>query len=137
MGRCVAGTGSDVIALPASVRILVWSEPVDLRRGFDGLAALVRSAGEDVFSGHLYVFLSRRKNRVKVLTWQRGGFLVIYKRLDRGRFHLSLGDEPRVSLDAAELALLLDGVDLRRIPRPAAWVPPSRREKGIDKAIAM
>jgi transposase len=137
VGGGVVGTDSGVIALPASVRILVWSEPVDLRRGFDGLSALVRNAGEDVYSGHLYVFLSRRKNRVKALTWQRGGFLVVYKRLDRGRFHLALGDAPRVSLDAAELALLLDGVDLRRIPRPATWIPPSRREKGIDKAIAM
>lgn len=110
---------------------------MDLRRGFDGLADLVRAAGEDVFSGHLYVFLSRRQNRVKVLTWQRGGFLLLYKRLDRGRFHVAPDGSPRIALDAAQLALLLDGVDLRRIPRPTAWLPPSRRTQGIDKPAAM
>jgi transposase len=123
-----------MIALPSSVRILLWSEPVDLRRGFDGLAALVRRAGEDVFSGHLYCFVSRRSTRIKILTWQRGGFVLLYKRLDQGRFGPPRGDGAQLSLDAAQLALLLDGVDLRRVDRPVSWVPASRRTQGIDKA---
>lgn len=126
-----------MIGLPASVRILLWRETVDLRRGFDGLAGLVAQAGEDVYSGHLYVFVSRRLNRVKVLTWQRGGFVLVYKRLDKGRFRLPSLDGPRVLLDAAQLALLLDGVDLDRVPRPAAWIPPAHRRSGSDKAAPM
>jgi transposase len=77
-----------MIALPSSVRILLWREPVDLRRGFDGLAALVGSVGEDVYSGHLFCFASKRRNRVKILMWQRGGFLMVYKRLSQGCFQL-------------------------------------------------
>lgn len=126
-----------MIGLPASVRILLWRETVDLRRGFDGLAGLVAQAGEDVYSGHLYVFVSRRQNRVKVLTWQRGGFVRVYKRLDKGRFRLPSLEGPQVLLDAAQLALLLDGVDLDRVERPVAWIPPGRRKSGIDKTAPM
>lgn len=126
-----------MIGLPASVRILLWRETVDLRRGFDGLAGLVAQAGEDVYSGHLYVFVSRRQNRVKVLTWQRGGFVLVYKRLDSGRFRLPSLEGPQVLLDAAQLALLLDGVDLDRVERPSVWIPPSQRKSGIDKTAPM
>lgn len=65
-----------MLSVPGAVRILLWSEPIDMRKGFDGLAGLVRAAGEDALSGHLYVFVSRRRDRVKVLMWQRGGFVV-------------------------------------------------------------
>lgn len=112
-----------MIGLPSPLRILVWNEPVDLRKGFDGLSALVRGAGEDVFAGHLYVFLSRRRDRLKVLTWQRGGFVVLYKRLERGCFRLPVGTAPRLTLDGAQLAMLLDGVDLRDVRRLEAWEP--------------
>jgi transposase len=62
-----------VIGLPRSVKILVFTEPTDMRKGFDGLGALVSAAGEDLYSGHLYVFLSRRRDRAKVLAFERGG----------------------------------------------------------------
>ena len=77
-----------MLSVPGSVRILLWSEPIDMRKGFDGLAGLVRAAGEDALSGHLYVFVSRRRDRVKVLTWHRGGFVLWYKRIERGRLQL-------------------------------------------------
>lgn len=114
-----------MILLPAAVRILVWSEPVDMRRGMDSLAMIVRSVGEDLYSGHLYVFCSRRRHHLRILTWQRGGFVLLSKRLDSGRFRLppSPDGSGRVVLDAAALALLLDGVDLATVKRPKHWEP--------------
>lgn len=114
-----------MLTLPASVRIYVAAEAVDLRRGFDGLAAAVRSViREDPLSGHLFVFTNRRRNRVKVLVWDRTGYLLLYKRLERGTFHLAM--EPvagrrHVELDAGELGLMLEGVDLRGARRRERW----------------
>jgi transposase len=68
-----------MLSLPSSVRIFFFDAPTDMRKGFDGLAAMVKASGLELFSGHLFVFLSRRADRVKVLTWQRGGFVLWYK----------------------------------------------------------
>jgi transposase len=114
-----------VLTLPASVRIYVAAEAVDLRRGFDGLAAATRSViREDPLSGHLFVFTNRRRNRVKVLLWDRTGYLLLYKRLERGTFHLPTQPEAgrrHVELDAGELGLMLEGVDLRGARRRERW----------------
>jgi transposase len=111
-----------VLTLPASVRIYVAADPVDLRRGFDGLAAATRSLiQQDPLNGHLFVFLNRRRNRIKLLAWDRTGYLLIYKRLERGTFHLPTQPAPgrrHVELDAGDLTLMLEGVDLRG-KRPA------------------
>lgn len=114
-----------MILLPGAVRILLWSEPVDMRRGMDSLAMIVRSVGEDIYAGHLYVFCSRRRQHLRILSWQRGGFVLLARRLDRGRFQVPTPsvDGERVVLDAAALALLLDGVDVAEMKRPAHWVP--------------
>lgn len=78
-----------MLTLPASVKIYVASDPVDLRKGFDGLSAATRSViDQDPLSGHLFVFINRRRNRCKVLVWEASGFLLLYKRLERGRFKL-------------------------------------------------
>jgi len=121
-----------MLSLPSAVRILLFDGGIDMRKGFDGLACLVKSAGHDVFSGHLFVFLSRRADRVKVLTWQRGGFVVWYKRLERGRFRRPTvsNDTGGVALEADELTLLLEGFDTRAIRRPRRWEP-----KKIDTQI--
>jgi transposase len=116
-----------MLTLPASVRIYVAAEPVDLRRGFDGLAAATRTLiRQDPLNGHVFVFLNRRGNRIKLLTWDRTGYLLIYKRLERGKFRLST--EPaagcrHVELDAGDLALMLEGVDLRGVQRHQRWRP--------------
>jgi transposase len=114
-----------VIVLPESVKILLFSAATDMRKGFDGLSALVTAAGEDVYSGHLFVFLSRRRDRAKILSFHKGGFVLWYKRLERGRFKPLRGtdDEDRIVLDATELALLLDGIDVERVKRPVHWRP--------------
>lgn len=117
-----------MLMLPPSVRIFLCTAPTDMRKGHDGLAALVsQTLGQDRFSGHLFVFLSRRGDRCKVLVWDRGGFVLWYKRLETGRFRLprlARGTES-LTLDAAELALLLDGVDLDTVKRPPLWQPPA------------
>jgi transposase len=113
-----------MLTLPASVRIYIAAEPVDLRRGFDGLAAATRSLLGDPLSGHLFCFLNKRKNRIKVLLWDRTGYLVLYKRLERGTFALPTEPTPgrgQVEVDAAELGLMLEGLDLRGARRRPRW----------------
>lgn len=115
-----------MLTLPSTIRVFVAATPVDLRKGFDGLALLVRqSLAADPLSGHLYVFFNRRRNRAKVLFWTRSGFCLFYKRLERGRFTLpeAATSAKRVEVEAAELQLLLEGIDLRGARRRPRWSP--------------
>lgn len=118
-----------MLSLPSSVRIYVAADPADMRKGFDGLAALVTARGLDIYSGHLFVFLGKRRDRAKILTFDRGGFVIYYKRLERGRFKLPPFNGDTVRLDAAQLLMLLDGVDVAHVKRTRAWQP-----KGIDSS---
>jgi transposase len=122
-----------MFALPSSVRVVLATEPVDMRKSIDGLMAIVRTSwGEDVYSGHLFAFVSKRGDRIKILTWSRGGFLLLYKRLEAGRFRLPRveSDADAITLDATQLAMLLDGIDVARVERQPAWTPPSRAAAG-------
>ncbi|MDP2959446.1 MAG: IS66 family insertion sequence element accessory protein TnpB [Longimicrobiales bacterium] len=114
-----------MLTLPSSVRIYVAAEAVDLRRGFDGLAAATRSVmGADPMSGHVFVFLNRRRNRIKLLVWDRTGWVVLYKRLERGTFRVPTEPEPglrHVEVDAGELGLMLEGLDLRGARPRGRW----------------
>ena len=116
-----------MLSLPPSVRIFVATQPVDGRKGVDSLAAMVRSVFEaDPLSGHLYVFFSRRCDRVRVMYWDRNGFAMWTKRLERGRFHARFSLERRLTvtvLEAAELALILEGIDLSGARRRPRWEP--------------
>src|SRR3989442_11863806 len=117
--------GDEVLTLPASVRIYIAAEAVDLRRGFDGLAAATRSLiGESPLNGHVFVFLNRRKNRIKFLMWDRTGYLLVYKRLERGTFELPTqpaAGRRHIEVDAGELGLMLEGLDLRGARRRVRW----------------
>lgn len=105
-----------MLSLPPSVRIFVATQPVDGRKGVDSLVALVRSVfAQDPLSGHLYVFFSRRSDRVRIVYWDRNGFAMWTKRLEKGRFHVRRSDDGLLGIDAmeaAELGLLLEGIDL-------------------------
>jgi transposase len=102
------------------VKICLCTSPADMRKGFDTLAALVKDfLGYDPLSGHLFLFVSRNRSRLKILYWDADGFALWYKRLEEGTFRL-----PRVSsgaagveLKASELAMLLDGIDLQSVKR--------------------
>ena len=117
-----------MLMLPSSVRIYLSTTTTDMRRGFDGLAALVTASGFDVFSGHLFVFLSRSRDRAKILAWDRGGYVLWSKRLERGRFKLPAFEAGArtVMLDGAQLAMLLDGIDVSQVRRSKPWTPTKR-----------
>jgi transposase len=114
-----------MFALPSSVRIYVASEATDLRRGFDGLSALTRSViGADPMSGHLFVFINRRKDRIKILAWDRTGYVLLYKRLEKGTFRIPIvpkTGERHVEMDSGELTLMLEGFDLSNARRQKRW----------------
>jgi transposase len=109
-----------MIALPANARVWLAAGSTDLRNGFDGLAALVQThLEEDPFSGHLFVFRGRAGDRVKILWWSGDGLCLFAKRLERGRFIWPHASSGTVVLSAAQLAMLLEGIDWRRPVRTA------------------
>lgn len=109
-----------MIHLPCSVRVFLCTTPCDMRRSFDGLHALVTSAMHlDAFGGHLFVFSNRRRDRVKILYWDRDGFAVWAKRLEEGTYAMPFSDdgEVRSEISAQELGALLSGIDLSQARR--------------------
>ena len=125
-----------MLSLGPGVQIVLATEPIDLRRGHDGLVTLVSSLWKaDPYSGTLFVFFGRRMDRVKILFFSAGGFVLYYKRLKQGRFSLPRIPDgaTQVVLDSASLTMLLDGVDLRAVRRTALWKPLAKRgAEGID-----
>ena len=127
-----------MLSVGVDTPVVLATEPVDLRRGHDGLISLVRARWEVYpYSGTLFVFVGRRGDRAKVLFFARGGFVVYYKRLERGRFVMpSVPDgATSITLDGAALAMLLDGIDLRTVNRPLLWSPKKTShtsKSGID-----
>jgi transposase len=117
-----------MLTLPPGVRMLVATERIDGRKGIDGLSALVRSQfAEDPLSGTMFVFFSRRADRVRVLYWDRDGYVLVTKRLEKGCYRLPwTADQRRVVVEAAELLLVLEGIELRGAGRRARWSPPLR-----------
>lgn len=116
-----------MLSLPPSVRVFVATQPVDGRKGADSLMAIVRDVlGHDPLSGHLFVFFSRRCERVRVVYWDRTGFAMWSKRLEQGRFRPSFSADGRLLATAtewAELALVLEGIDLAGATRRPRWEP--------------
>jgi transposase len=119
-----------MIHLPASVRVHLCLAPCDMRKSFDSLQTLVREHLElDAFAGHLFVFASRRKDRVKILYWDRDGFAIWSKRLEEGTYAVPFGEagaERRREITAQELAALLSGIDLNTAKRRKRY-----RHKGV------
>lgn len=116
-----------MLTLPPSVKIFVATAPCDMRKQYDGLALLVeQSLGKDPRSGHLYVAFNRRGDHVRILFWDRNGFALFGKRLERGRFRLPWDrarTDATVEMEAAELGLILEGIDLAGARRRARWTP--------------
>jgi transposase len=110
-----------MLSLPANTNVYLYTQAVDLRKSFDGLSAIVASVFErSVLDGHLFLFLNKRRDRVKALWWDRDGLIIWYKRLERGCFELPRDgqDLPHVTLDATALAMFLGGVPLSTPRRP-------------------
>ena len=109
-----------MLNLPLPVKIFWCLAPTDMRKSFDGLAAIVaEQLGHDPLSGHLFVFASKRRDRVKLLYFERGGYAIWYKRLEEGTFALPQpsSDGQSVQLSAEELGLILSGIDLASVRR--------------------
>jgi len=123
-----------MLSLPPSVRIFLARGATDLRKSFDTLAALVCDViAEDPQSGHLFVFVNRRKDRVKILWWDRSGYCLLAKRLEHGRFHVydrPSGSTGAYEMSASDLALLLEGIDLRGARRRRTHDEITRRVTG-------
>ena len=110
-----------MIHLPASVRVFLCLTACDMRKSFDSLHALVRDHLElDAYAGHLVVFASRRRDRIKILYWDRDGFAIWSKRLEEGTYAMPSAEsatERRREITAQELAALLSGIDLKQATR--------------------
>lgn len=116
-----------MILLPQSVRIYVAKEPVSLRKSFEGLSNEVRSVlAKDPLSGHLFLFLNKTRSQMKVLMFTRGGFTILHKRLERGRFAFPdrvVAGASSVEIDAHELSMLLEGLAVATTRSAARWSP--------------
>ena len=116
-----------MLSLPPSVRIFLATQPVDGRKGTDSLMALVRDVlRHDPLTGHPFVFFSRRADRVRIVYWDRTGYAMWTKRLERGRFRPSFSSDGALSscpVEAAQLALVLEGIDLAGARHRPRWKP--------------
>jgi transposase len=103
-----------MLNVPTKVRIFLCVRAIDMRKGFDGLHGVVQEVlRQDPLSGDLFVFLNRRRDRVKLLIWEGDGLLIVYKRLEKGTFALPAVSGDSVVLSSAQLSLLLGGIDLK------------------------
>jgi transposase len=116
--------------LPRAVKIYFATEPANLRKSFDGLSNEVRQVlRRDPLCGHVFVFLNRRRNQVKLIAWTRGGFTIVSKRLERGTFTFArqlTSDAKYVTIDVHELSMLLEGIDIERGRMSRRWEPTLR-----------
>jgi transposase len=106
-----------MISLPSSVRVFLHAPPTDLRKGFDALCGLVTTAfGQDPTSGHLFLFVNRRRDRMKILYWDRDGLAIWYKRLETpGTFQIpaTVAEAASIEMTPTQLSLILSGIDLK------------------------
>ena len=120
-----------MLSLPPSVRVFVATQPVDGRKGADSLMVIVRDVfRHDPLGGHLFVFFSRRCGGVRIVYWDRNGFAMWSKRLERGRFRPTFSADGKLAvsaIEAAELALIVEGIDLAGARRRARWEPTPKK----------
>jgi transposase len=114
-----------MLSVPPTMRVFLAAQPTDMRRSFDGLVALTRSALlQDPLSGHLFAFVNRRRTMMKAVYWDRNGYCLLAKRLEKGTFVLpEAQDGSAIEVEAVELTLLLEGIDLGNARRRPRWAP--------------
>jgi transposase len=130
-----------MISLPHPVRIFLHTPPTDLRKGFDALSGLVTTAfAQDLTSGHLFLFVNRRRDRLKILYWDRDGLAIWYKRLEKGSFQLPVIRHHAVAIEMTptQLALILSGIDLNSARQRKRYERPvSETEKSISPSCSI
>lgn len=115
-----------MLTFPATVQIFIATKPVDLRNGFEGLSAIVREVmKQNPLSGHFFCFLNRRRDRVKIIFFDRTGYCIFFKRIEKSTFKLPVVEPEAlaIEMEAPELMLLLEGIDLRGAKRRPRWTP--------------
>lgn len=102
-----------MIQLPSGVKVYIATKPVDMRKSHDGLSALIQTTFQkDTLSGHLFVFFGQSASRVKILYWDHNGYVLWYKRLEKGQFSVPKSQSDVITVNTHELCLLLEGIDL-------------------------
>jgi transposase len=128
-----------MISLPHPVRVFLHTPPTDLRKGFDALSGLVTTAfSQDPTSGHLFLFVNRRRDRLKILYWDRDGLAIWYKRLEKGLFQLPAVARDAVAMEMTptQLALILSGIDLSSARQRKRYQrPTSETEKSVGPLL--
>jgi transposase len=120
-----------MLALSPSATIYFCTKPTDMRKGFDGLLALIKDhLHQDPFAGGLYAFVNRRKDRLKLLAWEGDGLAIYYRRLEQGSYQCPAADgsKPSVVLSATDLSLILSGIDLKSVKRRKRYQQAKTRE---------
>lgn len=118
-----------MLTFPPSTRIYMATQRVDGRKGIDGLVNLVRAQFRlDPFEGHVFVFITRRGDGLRLIFWDRHGYMLVLKRLEKGTFRMPWDERegPPRTVESAELLLILEGIDLRDAVRRPRWTPPSK-----------
>jgi transposase len=102
-----------MLSVPPTMRIFLYTKPTDMRKGFDGLSGIVRSEFEaDPLDGSLFLFINRRRNRLKILHWDGAGYWLYYRLLEAGTFEVIGAEDKVTQIDSTQLAMLLGGISL-------------------------
>jgi transposase len=132
MGLCIAQRFVGMISLTSQHRYFLYRRSVDMRKSFDGLSGVVRNElGRDPMDGEVYIFLNRQRSLVKLLVWDRSGWAIWAKRLERGSYELPPSDIEGVSLSWSELVLILEGISLGSVRHRRRY---SVDEKSVKRA---
>jgi len=116
VGECLSAVA--MMELPTGVKIFFAVKPISMHRSFDGLSSLVQEVlNENPLSSHLFVFRNKLADKIKLIWWDRNGFIIYYKRLEKGRFKFPKPNQISLELTELELKLLLDGIDFTRLKR--------------------
>lgn len=125
-----------MIPLPASTRVFVATRPVDMRKGHNGLCALAEQViGASPWEGHIFCWFNQQLDRCKLLWWDGSGLVVYYKRLEKSRFAWRWSEAGTLELSAADLFLVLDGLDPKTAKRRPRWMPPQASSMAYAKTL--
>jgi transposase len=107
-----------MLSFSPNQRFFLYRPATDMRKGFDGLSGLVRSKlKQDLLSGDVFIFVNKRRDRIKLLTWDRTGFVLYYKQLERGTFEIPTAQKPAMELNWSDLIMMLEGIEIKSIKR--------------------
>ena len=111
-----------MLSLGGNYRVFLSRGPVDFRKAHDGLCAVIRDGfGDDPFCGDVFVFFNRAKDRIKLVVWDRNGFWLLYKRLEKGTFPFAVSGAGRVEIEQGDLVMILEGIEWKNAQRASRF----------------